>query len=96
MMNPQFGMMNFGMPMGNMYNANMANNLDDENEEWMKGFKMGVEEVNSSQSEDNNPGPKMNIIFRTTQGTNNNKYDLSIWNYIRSSNRKIFIESRKT
>ena len=72
MMNPQFGMMNFGMPMGNMYNANMANNLDDENEEWMKGFKMGVEEVNSSQSEDNNPGPKMNIIFRTTQGTTTN------------------------
>ena len=33
MMNPQFGMMNFGMPMGNMFNANMANNLDDENEE---------------------------------------------------------------
>ena len=66
-MNPQFGMMNFPM-----FNGNMANITNEENDEWMKGFQMGVEEVNSSQVEDNSPGPKMNIIFRTTQGTTTN------------------------
>ncbi len=67
MMNPQFGMMNFGM-----FNGNMTNNMNEENDEWMKGFQMGVEEVNSVPVEDNTPGPKMNVIFRTTQGTTTN------------------------
>ena len=46
--------------------------LFDSNDEWMKGFQMGVEEVNSVPVEDNTPGPKMNVIFRTTQGTTTN------------------------
>lgn len=82
-MNPSFGMgfgggmpgigvgvpgMGIGtMPMGNMMGMNM-----NENEEWLKGFKMGVEEINNTQAQDNDantPGPKINVIFKTTQGT---------------------------
>ena len=77
-MNPQFGMgmgmgMGFGMP--NMMQMPVMNNQlmnMDADEEWMKGFKMGVEEVNSSGAQDedaNKPGPKLNVIFKTTQGT---------------------------
>ena len=74
MMNPQFGMgmgmgmgMGFGMP--NMMQMPVMNNQlmnMDADEEWMKGFKMGVEEVNSSGAQDedaNKPGPKLNVIF---------------------------------
>ena len=40
-------------------------------EEWMKGFKMGVGEINNIgfQDDDNKSGPKLNVIFKTTQGT---------------------------
>ena len=86
MMNPQFagmGMgMNFGMQNPNMnFNMNMPNNFMNMNmnmmemgqdEEWLKGFKMGVEEVNNTGDQDsdaNSPGPKINVIFKTTQGT---------------------------
>ena len=76
MMSPQFQMpMNFGMQMpmqANMFNQNMMGQMDDADSEWMKGFQMGVEEVNSSQQEENVAGPKINIIFRTTQGTTTN------------------------
>ena len=75
-MSPQFQMpMNFGMQMpmqANMFNQNMMGQMDDADSEWMKGFQMGVEEVNSSQQEENVAGPKINIIFRTTQGTTTN------------------------
>ena len=88
MMNQQFagmGMgMNFGMQNPNMnFNMNMPNNFMNMNmnmnmmdmgqdEEWLKGFKMGVEEVNNTGDQDsdaNSPGPKINVIFKTTQGT---------------------------
>ena len=75
-MSPQFQMpMNFGMQMpmqANMFNQSMMGQMDDADSEWMKGFQMGVEEVNSSQQEENVAGPKINIIFRTTQGTTTN------------------------
>ena len=81
-----FGMNNFGMNMGmggnmglsggmpnfnNYNNMNMmANNNDDD--EWMKGFQMGVEEVNNvgnnNYDDSNTPGPKVNLIFQTTVG----------------------------
>ena len=60
-----------GMGMMNMNNMMMGMGND---EEWMKGFKMGVEEVNNSggggeMNESSNPNvPKINIIFKTTQG----------------------------
>ena len=76
-MNTQFGMgMGFGMPQMPqmpMQNQFMMGGMGaNENEEWMKGFQMGVEEVNNAKSQDNeanNPGPKLNVIFKTTQGT---------------------------
>ena len=68
-MMPGMGGMNAMMP--GMVGGAPLNN--DENEEWLKGFKMAVQEVNSTNdSEDNKPGPKMNIIFNTTQGTTHN------------------------
>ena len=63
-----------GMVGGNQMNMNMGNmNNAEEEEEWMKGFKMAVQEVNSSiDPDDNKPGPRINIIFNTTQGTSHN------------------------
>ena len=83
MMNPQFGMpMNFGMPamqpmaqmqpMVGMPQMGMGMMNQNENEEWLKGFQMGVDEVSNTQGQDNDansPGPKINVIFKTTQGT---------------------------
>ena len=70
-MNP-FGMgMGMGMPMGisgGMPNMSGMN----EDDEWMKGFKMGVDEINNpggNYDDSNAPGPKLNIIFTTTVGT---------------------------
>ena len=77
-MNMMGGMGGMGMPMNNM---NMMggmggmgmpmNYMDDE--DWMKGFKMGVEEVNNIGEDNDNesklPGPKLNVIFKTTKGT---------------------------
>ena len=77
-MTTQFGMgMVFGMPnqmqmqmpMNNQFMMGMGGN---ENEEWLKGFQMGVDEVNNAAAQDseaNAPGPKLNVIFKTTQGT---------------------------
>ena len=74
MMNPQFGMgMGFGMPQMPMQTQFMMGMSPNENEEWLKGFQMGVQEVNSmANSEENQPGPKLNIVFNTTQGTLHN------------------------
>ena len=62
-----------------MQNINMNNNINNfqgmnmmrgdnipnnGNEEWLKGYKMGVEEIN----EEFNDGPKINVCFKTTQG----------------------------
>ena len=59
-MQPGMGMGMQGMNMGMM-----------DNEEWLKGFQMGVEEINAAnaQEEQLNSGPKINVIFKTTQGT---------------------------
>ena len=66
----QFGM---GMGMPNMGVAGgMPNMQGMEDEEWMKGFQMGVQEVNNpggNFDDSNAPGPKLNIIFTTTVGT---------------------------
>ena len=64
--------MNIGMgiPM-NMMNMNNKMMGMENDEEWMKGFKMGLEEVNNSGEEINESSstvPKNNIIFRATQG----------------------------
>ena len=63
-----------GMVGGNQMNMNMGNmNNAEEEEEWMKGFKMAVQEVNSNaDSDENKPGPRVNVIFNTTQGTTHN------------------------
>ena len=72
-MNPNFGM---GVPMNMNMNMNMQgmpqgmNMAMMDNEEWLKGFQMGVDEVNAlDQQESQNDGPKINVIFKTTQGT---------------------------
>ena len=73
-----------GMPMGGigmpMNNMNMMGNMGltggGEDDEWMKGFKMGVEEVNNPGGDNdpdlNKPGPKLNVLFTTTIGTSRN------------------------
>ena len=81
-MNAQFGFPGMGinvpMPMniqgGNVFMGmnNMFANNQAQDEEWMKGFQLGVQEVNSYEEQSNDGGPKMNIIFRTTQGTTTN------------------------
>ena len=65
-----------GMPMNNMMGNGMPMNfmmMGGNDEDWMQGFKMGVEEVNNVTEDNDNdeklPGPKINIIFRTTKGT---------------------------
>ena len=75
MMN-QFGM-NFGPNMsmpngmqgGNMFMGmnNMMPNSQVEDQEWLKGFTLGVQEVAGSQEEDDG-SPKINGIFTTTKG----------------------------
>ena len=70
---PMGGMMGGMGPMAgmgmNMMNMNMMNMNMNSEEEWMKGFKMGVEEVSGGQSDDLDDGkPKINVIFKTTQG----------------------------
>ena len=51
--------------MNMMRGDNIQNNGD---EEWLKGYKMGVEEIN----EEFNDGPKINVLFKTTQGIYHN------------------------
>lgn len=75
-MNQQFGIgMNIGfgmpnmMPMPGMNNQFMNMNAD---EGWMKGFKIGVEEINSSGTQDddaNKPEPKLYVIFQKPGAT---------------------------
>ena len=72
---PNMMMTNNYYPMNNMNNMMMNNNfipnintfgISDE-EEWMKGFKMAVDDINKDV--DDFSGPKMQLIFKTTQGT---------------------------
>ena len=50
---------------------NMNNNLFSEKDEaFLEGFKIGVNQINNKYSYvENKPGPKMEIVFKTTQGT---------------------------
>ena len=57
-MNMAMNNMNMGFGLPGMPNMNMANPMD--NEEWLKGFQMGVDEVNETL----NAGPKINVIFQ--------------------------------
>ena len=52
----------------------MNNQMMEDDEEWMKGFKMGVEEINNpgNDPDANSAGPKMNVLFTTTVGTSRN------------------------
>ena len=66
---PMGAMMGGGMGMNmNMMNMNMNMNMMMNDEEWMKGFQMGVDEVKGTQPEDLGDSPKINVIFKTTQG----------------------------
>ena len=62
------GMQGMGMQGINMQGMGMGM-MD--NEEWLKGFQMGVDEINAqaAQQEEVSAGPKINVIFKTTQGT---------------------------
>ena len=73
-MNPGMMGMNPGMMgMGMMGVGGGAPANQQEEELWMQGFKMAVQEVNSQPEQDANPGaPKINVIFNTTQGTTHN------------------------
>ena len=68
-MNNMFGMnMGVGMPMGMNNNMMLMNMMGGGNDEdWLKGFKMGVDEVKVN-NEPNFCGGKINVIFKTTQG----------------------------
>ena len=72
-MNPQFGMgmpMNFGMIQPQMSLNPMGGMNPSEDEEWLKGFQMGVDEVNNLQQQQQAAaGPKVNVVFKTTQGS---------------------------
>ena len=66
------------MQMGGMPNMNMMNmmSMGEGEDDWMQGFKMGVDEVNNAGA-NNDPdssgsGPKINILFTTTIGTKRN------------------------
>ena len=81
---------NFGNQLKNMNNMNnnmiipnnnmmMQFNMNND-EEWMKGFKMGVEEIDKEEEEFDG-SPHMNIIFKTIQGVFHNviyKYGTTI------------------
>ena len=90
MMNMQMNNMGMGMPMNmmggmGMQNMNMMGGMGMQNmmnmgggndEDWLEGFKMGVEEINNpstnSDLDANSPGPKINVLFTTTIGTKRN------------------------
>ena len=76
---PQMGMnmgmmpmMGMGMNQMNMGVAGGMPNMIGDDDDWMQGFKMGVQEINNPGGNDddrNTPGPKININFTTTVGT---------------------------
>jgi hypothetical protein len=96
-MGPMAGM-GMNMNMMNMMNMNMNND-----EEWMKGFKMAVEEVSGGQSDDLDDGkPKINVIFKTTQGVTHTlvysygtTIDAVLKKYLKRVNREDLINDEK-
>ena len=109
------GGMGMGMPMGGMgmpmNNMNMMGNMGQmggvEDEEWLKGFKMGMDEVNNpgGDGEDpdlNKPGPKLNVLFTTTIGTSRNivlshstTIDQALKKYLKTVGKSNLINSDK-
>ena len=65
-MNNMYGMnMGMGMPLGMNNNIMLMNLMGGGNDEdWLKGFKMGVDEVKVN-NEPNFCGGKINVIFNT-------------------------------
>ena len=66
-------------------------NIQNEDQEWLEGFKMGVKEV---KEKDKSEGPKKNILFTTTAGGHRNL----IFNYgttIDSILKKYLLEINK-
>ena len=76
---PQMGMnmmpmmgMGMGMNPMNMGVSGGMPNMTGEDDDWMQGFKMGVQEINNPGGNDDEnlgSGPKINIHFTTTVGT---------------------------
>ena len=57
------------MPQMQFVNPMMMGMNQNEDEEWLKGFQMGVDEVNNLQQQQQAAaGPKVNVVFKTTQG----------------------------
>ena len=98
------GGMNMGMGM-NMGGMNMMMN-NNEDEEWLKGFQMGVDEVNNTgvntDPDLNTPGPKFNALFQTTVGTKKNvilshgtTIDQALRKYLNLVNKPDLVNSNK-
>ena len=70
MQNMQMQNMQMGMPNGTVFMGmnNVAVNNQEGDNEWMKGFTLGVQEVNSTSEPIISNGPKINAIFTTTKG----------------------------
>ena len=67
--------MNINFVMNPMYMNMGMQNMNNEDDEWLKGFKLGVDEVNNPGGgfdDTNEPGPKININFTTTIGKSHN------------------------
>ena len=72
MNNNNMGMMGMNNNMGMNMNNNMAMNnmMNVGNDDWMKGFELGMNENDQQQQQiQEEPGPKINVVFKTTQGT---------------------------
>ena len=97
------GQMPMGAMMGGMGGMGMNMNMMMGNdEEWMKGFQMGVEEVKGTQPEDLGDGPKMNVMFKTTQGVTQSlvynygtTVDQVLKKYLKRVNREDLINDKK-
>ena len=66
------------------------NNSSIEDEEWMKGFKLGIEEVSNNLSDDS--GPKITVEFSSTSGFRSKMeviYGLTVDNLLEKFFRKI-------
>ena len=65
-MNPMNMMINMGMPMNMPFIMGGSGNDD-----WLKGYQLGVEEINTAENDNDSlkQGPKINIFFHTTKGT---------------------------
>ena len=102
-MNMMGGMGMGGMPMNmNMMGGMGANNqMMNDDEDWLQGFKMGVDEINMV-GDQNNSGPKFNVLFTTTIGTKRmmvlnygTTVDQALRKYLEHMGKKNLINSEK-